>query len=438
MTRFWMLRTGGLAIAIGLALSAQEPPAGGAGQPGAGGAGGGGIPGGGANVPGGGGLPGGGGGRGGQQGQQQPGLPGQDQRGQNPFPSMDMQRPLFLSGKVMTSDGTPPPESVTIELLCNGSNPRPQAYTDSKGRFSFQVGQNQGMMADASVSNNDPFGNDPFNSGGRGRSQGGLGGQGRGISERDLMGCELRAALPGWRSENVNLSGRRFMDNPDIGTIMLKRLGNVEGLTTSATALMAPKEAKKSYERAMNNMKKGKPADIQKDLEKAVELYPKYAPAWFELGRIHERGNNVEGAKKAYTEALSSDLKFVYPYMQLAGLSARESKWDEVADSTERLIKLNPYDFPAAYFYNAVANLNLKKLDLAEKSAAAGLKADEFKKIPKLNHVMGVIAAQKQDFPTAAEYMKTYLKLSPLASDADFVKKQLAEVEGLAAENKAK
>jgi len=40
-----------------------------------------------------------------------------------------------------------------------------------------------------------------------------------------------------------------------------------------------------------------------------------------------------------------------------------------VADATDRVIRMNPYDFPAAFYYNAVANLQLNKLDVAEKSA---------------------------------------------------------------------
>src|SRR5690242_16510024 len=67
---------------------------------------------------------------------------------QNRFP--EMQRPIFISGKVTLDDGTPPPTDVVIERVCNG-NPRAEAYTDSKGRFSFQLGQNQGMIQDASM-----------------------------------------------------------------------------------------------------------------------------------------------------------------------------------------------------------------------------------------------------------------------------------------------
>src|SRR5438445_8745437 len=66
----------------------------------------------------------------------------------NRFP--DQQRPIFLSGKVMVDDGTPGDQAV-IERVCNG-NPRAEGYADSKGRFSFQLGQNQGVMQDASMS----------------------------------------------------------------------------------------------------------------------------------------------------------------------------------------------------------------------------------------------------------------------------------------------
>jgi len=63
--------------------------------------------------------------------------PGQ-QTDRNQYP--EMQRVFFFSGKVMMDDGTPPPETAVIERVCNGV-PRPEAYTDSKGRFNFQLGR---------------------------------------------------------------------------------------------------------------------------------------------------------------------------------------------------------------------------------------------------------------------------------------------------------
>lgn len=341
-----------------------------------------------------------------------------------------MQRPVFLSGKVVLEDGTAPPEPVTIERICGG-NPRPEGYTDSKGRFSFQLGQNQGMLADASIGG----GPDSF-PGAAGRSgMGGMGGMNSmgGIRERDLMGCELRAVLPGFRSELVNLSGRRFMDNPDVGTIVLRRLANVEGLTLSATSLAAPKDAKKAFEKGRELAKKNKLPEAQKELEKAVTVYPKYANAWSDLGRVHEMQNHTEEARTAYGKALEADGKLVQPYVQMALMYARENKWQECADLSGKAIRLNPYDYPQAYFFNAVAHLNTQNLDAAEKSAREGLKSEGGKKIAKMHHVLGIVLAQKNDVPGAIEHLKGYLGMLPAnAPDVATVKNQLSQLEKVA------
>src|ERR1019366_3671901 len=128
-----------------------------------------------------------------------------------------IQQPIFISGRVMMEDGTPPPESVPIETVCNASTHK-EGYTDSKGYFAIELGaRNTAMIQDASE----------FSAGGR---------MGGGMSpERKYMGCELQAKLGGYRSQTVSLSGRRAMDNPDVGTILMHRMGPAEeGSTISA------------------------------------------------------------------------------------------------------------------------------------------------------------------------------------------------------------
>lgn len=356
---------------------------------------------------------------------------GEPRERQQPFP--EMQRPIFLSGKVMLEDGSAPMDQVVIEKVCNGQ-PMPQGYTDSKGRFQFQLGNNMSMLPDASIgsaADSSPMDMTVGRGNMGGSQRGGFGGMQRGVSERDLIGCELRASLPGFRSDIINLTGRRVMDNPDVGTIVLRRLGHVEGLTISATTALAPKDARKAYEKGRESGKKNKLADAEKHFAKAVELYPKHAAAWFELGRLQENKKEFEAARKSYAESLAADGKFVSPYLQLAGLAASENNWQEVLDTTDRIIRLNPVDFPQAFFYNAIANLQLKKLDAAEKSAREAAKLDERHRIPKIEHVLGIILAQKNDFNAAAEHLRNYLKFAPKAGDVEHVKGQLAEIDRL-------
>ena len=372
-------------------------------------------------------------------------FPGQRDRQPYPQPSdqqrqqmPEMQRPIFLSGKVVMEDGTPPPDSIVIERVCNGV-PRAEGYTDSKGRFSIQLGQRSAMTQDASYGATDPLFGDPSNPGGSSRS--GMGGMGNpnmpGVSERDLMGCEIRAVLPGFRSEPVSLAGRRMFDNPDVGTIILHRLGNVEGTTISATSLQAPKDARKAFDKARDLLRKKKTPEAKKELEKAVEIYPKYATAWYELGQIYAGEKQPEQAKNAYSKALEADPKLVTPYLQLAQLAAMEGKWQEVADTSDRAIKLNPFDFPYAFFVNAVANYNLRKLDAAEKSVLEAQKLDKMHRIPKVEQLLGIILAERRDYNGAATALRNYMQFAPKANDLDAVKKQLGELERLSGSSAA-
>jgi tetratricopeptide (TPR) repeat protein len=259
------------------------------------------------------------------------------------------------------------------------------------------------------------------------------------LAAQNLMGCELRAMLPGYRSDAVNLSGRRMFDQPDVGTIILHRLANVEGTTISATTLMAPKDARKAYEKAREALRKGKTADAQKELDKAVTAYPQFAAAWNDLGMLHEQGKDLTQARDCYSKAVAADPKLVPPYLHLTQLWLPEKNWQQVADITARVIKLDPVDYPEAYFYNAVAEYNMGKYEAAEVSAREAQKLDTAHKYPQVQHVMGVILYQKKDYAGAADQMRQYLLLAPDAPDASQVKQQLTELERLSGgETKAK
>ncbi|MBC7926619.1 MAG: tetratricopeptide repeat protein [Bryobacteraceae bacterium] len=338
-----------------------------------------------------------------------------------------MQRTFFFSGKVMMDDGTPPPEPVQIERVCNGVA-RPEQWTDSKGRFSFQLGQNNAMLADASTSAGDGiFGGGAGGFPGRG-GMGGAGG-GRQITERDLIGCELRASLPGFRSDVHSLAGRRQLDSPDIGTLVLHRIAKVDGFTFSATSAYAPKDARKAFEKGRDLSKKRKLEPAEKELQKAVAEYPKYAAAWYELGVIYQQQSKLDEARKAYEASIQADEKFITPHAQLARITAGQAKWEESLTHSNRVIRLNPFFSPEIYFLNAAANLNLNKLDDAEENAKEAIKMDPTQRNPRAIALLGLILAQKGDLRPAAENLKAYLTAAPTAPDAERVRGQLAEIE---------
>ena len=50
-------------------------------------------------------------------------------------------------------------------------------------------------------------------------------------------------------------------------------------------------------------MKKRKLEDAARDYEKAVDLYPKYASAWCELGRLQVRQKQIDDGRKSFDSA---------------------------------------------------------------------------------------------------------------------------------------
>ncbi len=351
-----------------------------------------------------------------------------------------LNRSTYLSGKVVMDDGTAPPEPVVIERVCNGA-PRAEGFTDSKGRFSFQLGQSQAMTQDASYDGLGASGiqtNAPSRTNRTAMGNGPVGGTPRGSAGQALAGCELRASLAGFRSDVVNLGGRRMFDNPDVGTIILHRRANVEGTTISVTTLQAPKGARKAYDKGREALRKEEIADAQKEFEKAVSAYPHFAAAWCELGLIQEKANHPGEAKKYYGQAIASDAKLVTPYLHLAQLAVRERKWQEAADTSGQAIKLDPVDFPEAFFYNAVASYKLQRLDDAETSARQTQKLDAAHRWPMADRLLGAILYGKKNYAGAAEQLRNYLTFAPDATDAGEVRTQLAELEKLSGDTKAK
>ena len=353
-------------------------------------------------------------------------------------------RPLYVSGRVVMDDGTPPPGSVTIVRICNGVK-RTMGYTSTRGDFSFDLNHADSAFQDASTpglsnlsgdptstraSLDDPMSNMRSNM----PSGGGMGNMGGSSS---LLGCELHAEYNGYRSSAIQLAQRRSMDDPDVGTIILHRMGKDEGGTVSMTSMMAPKDAKKAFEKGLEALKKKKMEDAEKEFTKAVTSYPKYADAWFRLGTLQLDQKNLAAARNSFNQAIAADPKLATPYVNLAIMDAREAKWKEVSDSTSKAIRLDPVDFPVAFYFDALANYNLQNFEAAEKSARQLQKLDTQHRYPLADRILASVLADKKDYPGAAQQMRNYLKFAGTSKDADEVRGQLQQLEKLITEQSA-
>jgi tetratricopeptide (TPR) repeat protein len=212
-----------------------------------------------------------------------------------------------------------------------------------------------------------------------------------------LIGCSVSAVLPGFDSSRLTIANRDVVAHPNIGTITLKRESGAAGNFVSATTATAPKSAMKAFEKARSEWLDNKPDRAQRDLQKAVGIYPQFAEAWYQLGRVQIKLKSP-AAWESFSKAVAADPQFALPYEQMAPISAQAEKWAEVVDETNRALELNPRGSLDLWHYNALASYHLKSLDIAETSASKSLAMDPFHVQPDTEQLLAVILVAKKRF----------------------------------------
>lgn len=323
----------------------------------------------------------------------------------------------FISGKVTIDDGSQLTEPVGVQTICRGQR-HTVAYTDTHGNFSFQFADlSPGADADISDASNTMMT----------RSEGMR-------DQRSWQDCELQAVLAGFTSEVIELSSRMStLESTDIGRVVLHRMAQVEGTSISVTSALAPKAAREALEKAQVEEKKNKWKQAEQSLEKAVQIYPKYAVAWFELGRLQLRRNDASAAKNSFQQSIGADPKYVNPYDGLAQMAYQGRQWPAVIETTNQLLALNPVNFPRAYFMSGVANYYLENFEAAEKRVRQGIRVDDGHQVPRLEYLLGMILLRKKEYREASEHLQQYLLLAKQPAEIEETKKQLDEIARLSA-----
>ncbi len=121
------------------------------------------------------------------------------------------ERSVFFSGEVALEDGTKPPEAVLIQSVCKGLA-KDEAWTDSKGRFSFKVsaGGPDSTTGDSAQATPDkdlsrPIGNSTVYSN---------------PVTASLRDCEVQPCCRVW-SQRVSIALKNTLDSTRIGRLVL-------------------------------------------------------------------------------------------------------------------------------------------------------------------------------------------------------------------------
>jgi tetratricopeptide (TPR) repeat protein len=248
-------------------------------------------------------------------------------------------------------------------------------------------------------------------------------------------GCGVSASLPGFRSDTVTITQRNLRDDPNLGTIILRPSNDEIGSAVSNTTTNAPKKAQDLFHKAYAAMLNGNPKRAQDDLEKTVRTDPGFAEAWYELGRL-QMGQDNSAAEKSFSTAASADPQFVSPYVQLATLAFAQQRWPDVVSNVKQVLRLDPQGSARIWYFNALANYQLGKVDIAKESAQKSLAMDPRHTIMNTEQLLAVILARQGDYTDAIAHLRSCLKFLPKGPNTDLVNQQIAQLEQAVARQK--
>jgi len=314
--------------------------------------------------------------------------------------------PAVLNGKLV-AEGSSLPEPANVLLECR-NQVRAHEYSDTKGNFTLRV-----YVIDQIDSGTDVK---------QGESV---------ISSQDWIDCELYADIPGYRSEHLPLAEKPTRGMVDVGSIALHSIANEQALsadprfTVSVTSLAAPDKARKAFNKGEQEERKGKLAAACEYFKNAVAVYPRYALAWLELGRVQARQNSFVEAHESFREAVTQDAKLTDGYVELARVAAQQRNWKELAEVTDNLVQQSPDSSAEYWFLNSAAYYKLGDLKQAESSITHGLRLDPQHQFPQMEYLYGLILGSKQDYKSAADHISNYLRLAPDSKDATAARKAL-------------
>lgn len=310
---------------------------------------------------------------------------------------------IGFTGKIAVQGGALPWDPIPVIVTCNGVV-KYRTEADGKGQFTIQGSHRASELVATKASINQ-------------------------VTASQLIGCDVQASMPGFKSSTVHIANQDIMDNPDLGTITLQPDSAAAGSATSATTATASKDAMKHFDKARSEWLNKNANGAMHELEKAVKIDPQFAEAWYQLGKLQESKSDAQHALASYQKAVAADPKFVSPYERIAELSSTEKKWPDVANAAGEALKLDPTGTPQLWYFNALGQYNQGKVDDAEASAQKSLAMDPQHLAPNTEQLLAVILAGKGQLDDALHHLQnslTYLKPGP---NRDLVEQQIAQLE---------
>lgn len=201
--------------------------------------------------------------------------------------------------------------------------------------------------------------------------------------------------------------------------------------TVSVAEYKVPQKARDAFHKAQEALVKNRRDDADKQLSKALDIYPQYAPALTLRGILSLDSEKVEAAVDDFAKAIQSDPGFAMAYTGMAAAMNVLQKFDDAIREADRAITLSPNSWQT---YFEMAKSYLGKSDY--KNALAQLtKAQQFepKDFAPLHLVRAHTLIALQEYQAAMAELQEFLTLAPNDPNSGMARAALEKVKAFTA-----
>ena len=196
--------------------------------------------------------------------------------------------------------------------------------------------------------------------------------------------------------------------------------------TVSIAEYRVPQKARDAFHKAEIALSKNRHDEVNKQLGKALEIWPSYAPALTLRGVMSLDGANPKAAIDDFDKAIHADPSFALAYTAMAAALNQLDKFDDALRSADRAITLAPRSWQP---YFEIAKAYVGKADyqhaLQQLAKAQGLNPKDYAPIHLVRaHAMLAL----KDYNTAMNELQIFLTLAPQDPNSTAARQTLEKV----------
>jgi Flp pilus assembly protein TadD len=208
----------------------------------------------------------------------------------------------------------------------------------------------------------------------------------------------------------------------------LRMPGQKKGDIYSANPLFkdVPKTALDKFKKGMDKLHANDAKAAISNFSAAVDEYPNFAAALYELGGAYLKTNEMDKALESFVKAIQVKPDYTEAKYSVGYTQYLRGNYEVAAAVFDDVLKIK--DMPAAHLYLGISLVQLHNGDAAIPHLKAAIAKKDDESMALVHRYLGGIYVQKKQNAEAAAELTRYLELVPKAPDADKLKATIASL----------